>query len=232
MLRAVIFDFNGVINPSSDRVKVDGRLLPPISSHDYYLFHKPAGLITSMVDPDGRRTVGDWIRTLRKGKRLFPVGRLDANTSGLLLLTNHGDLTYRLSHPRFEVTKVYEVKVAGIPSEEELERLRKGIALGGRKTAPARVKVFKRLKKKTWLEVEIHEGKYREVRRMFEGSGHFVEKLVRTRLGPIQLGSLPPGDIRPLSHREIAALHRVVGMATKDFTGSGPAQRATRGNPR
>ena len=196
---------------SRDKIKVDGKLIPA-PSHLYFLFHKPTGLITSMHDPQGRPDLGKWLEPLSARGRLFPVGRLDFNSSGLLLLTNDGELTQRVTHPRYGVKKSYQVKISAHPSERELDRLRRGIRLEDGKTAPARVRVLQRLKKKAWLEVEIHEGRYREVRRMFEALGCFVEKLIRVRLGPIRLGSLAPGEIRPLSRGEITALKKAVGM--------------------
>ncbi len=169
-----------------------------------------------MGDPYGRPNLGDWLKPLRRGKRLFPVGRLDYNSSGLLLLTNHGELAFRLTHPSYEIKKVYEVKIHGSPSERDLQRVRKGIQLKEGVTAPARVRARKRLKNKTWLEIEIHEGKYREVRRIFEALGYRVEKLIRTRFGPIRLGSLPIGQFHPLSASEIGALQKAVGLSAKN----------------
>lgn len=196
---------------SRDKIKVNGKVISqPLRL--YFLSHKPAGLITSMRDPLRRPNLGEWLEPLRKIGRLFPVGRLDYNSSGLLLLTNDGDLAQRLTHPRYQVTKGYRVKVSGCPSERELDRLRCGINLEDGRTAPARIRVIRALKTKTWLEVEIHEGRYREVRRMFETLGYFVEKLMRVRVGPIRLGSLGPGELRPLSRKEINALKKAVRM--------------------
>ncbi len=203
---------------TGDKIKVDGRLIGSTTKRFYYLLHKPPGMITSMGDPRGRPNLGDWLKPLVKRERLFPVGRLDYNSSGLLFLTNQGELAHRLSHPRFEVKKVYEAKVNGIPSERELEHLRRGISLRDGVTAPARVRVLKRLNKKAWIEIEIHEGRYREVRRMFEAIGYSVAKLVRIRFGPIRLGSLPVGQVRPLSSGEIAAIENAVGLQTREFT--------------
>ncbi|MFQ5902625.1 MAG: pseudouridine synthase [Candidatus Binatia bacterium] len=196
---------------SRDKIKVDGKLIPA-PSHLYFLFHKPTGLITSMRDLQGRPDLGEWLEPLRTRGRLFPVGRLDFNSSGLLLLTNDGELSQRVTHPRYEVKKGYRVKISARPSERELDRLRRGIRLEDERTAPARVRVLQLLRKKAWLEVEIHEGRYREVRRMFEALGYFVEKLIRVRLGPVRLGSLGPGEARPLSREEITALKKAVGM--------------------
>jgi 23S rRNA pseudouridine2605 synthase len=144
---------------------------------------------------------------------VFPVGRLDFNSSGLLLLTNDGELAQRLTHPRFGVKKVYRVKISEYPDEEDLAAIRKGIRLEDGMTAPARIKVVEKLKKNAWVEIEIHEGRKREVRRMFEALGYFVEKLIRIRVGPVSLGALAPGELRPLSQIEIKALKQAVGLA-------------------
>jgi pseudouridine synthase len=137
---------------------------------------------------------------------------LDFNSSGLLVLTNDGELGQRLAHPRYRIKKSYQVKISGCPSEKELDHLRRGIELEDGMTAPAKVRVVQALKKNAWLEVEIGEGRYREVRRMFEALGYFVEKLIRVRLGPIRLSSLPPGQMRSLVPEEIAALKKTVGL--------------------
>ncbi len=168
-----------------------------------------------MGDPKGRPNLGEWLKPLGKERRVYPVGRLDYNSSGLLLLTNYGELAYRLSHPRYEVKKAYEVKINGAPSDRDLKRLRAGIHLQDGVTSPASVRILKRLRKKTWLEIELHEGRYREVRRIFEALGYSVEKLVRTRFGPIRLGLLPVGERRSLTPVEVESLQRAVGLSTK-----------------
>jgi len=211
----VICKLGTLANPERDKIKVDGRLVLQSQKRFYYSFHKPLRMITSMGDPKGRPNLGDWLKPLGKERRVFPVGRLDYNSSGLLLLTNHGELAYRLSHPRYEVKRVYEVKINGAPSDRDLNRLRAGIRLRDGVTSLARVRILKRLRKKAWLEIELHEGRYREVRRIFEALGYSVEKLVRTRFGPIRLGSLPVGQLHSLSANEIDALQRVVGLSTK-----------------
>ncbi len=198
-------------DPSKDKIKVDGKLIPQPAKR-YFLLHKPPGLITSTRDPQGRPNLGEWLESLGKRGRLFPVGRLDYNSSGLLILTNDGELSQRLTHPRYAIKKCYRVKLSGCPSEIELERLRKGVQLEDGMTAPSRVRVVQLLRKNAWLEVEIREGRYREVRRMFEALGYFVEKLIRVRLGPIPLGSLSQGEIRPLSPKEVSALKKAVGL--------------------
>ena len=201
-----------------DKVKVDGRIVFQKQQHVIYAFHKPAGLITSIGDPQNRPNLGDLLRSMRKWERLFPVGRLDYNSSGLLLVTNHGELAFRLTHPRFEVGKVYEVKVSGMLSESDLHRIRGGVRLKGGGTAAAKVRVKKPLKNKSWLEVEVHEGRNREVRRIFEAVGYTVEKLVRIRFGPIRLGSLPIGGLQQLSKNEVESLHRAVGIMDRKIS--------------
>lgn len=209
---AVVRTLGTRADPMRDKIKVNGKLIPQPSPLRYFLFHKPVGLITSMHDPEGRPHLGEWLEPSKKKGRLFPVGRLDTNTSGLLLLTNDGELAERLTHPRSGIRRGYGVKISGCPSEAELERLRYGIRLEDGMTGPTRVRVLRLLRKKAWLEIELHEGRYREVRRMFKALGYSVEKLVRTRFGPIGLGSLGPGEMRPLFPKEIAALKKAVGI--------------------
>ncbi len=199
-------------DPGRDKIKVDGKLIHQPPRLLYYMFHKPAGMIVSMDDSQGRLHLGEWLERSGMKGRLFPVGRLDFNSSGLLVLTNNGELAQRLSHPSYEINKSYRAKVSRSPSEQELKRLRHGIRLEDGMTAPARVKVVEFLRKNAWVQVEIHEGRYREVRRMFESLGIFVEKLVRVRLGPLRLGLLPPGQMRPLTQDEVTALKKCAGL--------------------
>jgi 23S rRNA pseudouridine2605 synthase len=199
-------------DPNRDRIEVNGRLIGGEAACRYFLFHKPAGVITSMRDPESRPDLRSWREGSAGGKRLFPVGRLDFNSQGLLILTNDGELAFRLTHPRYEVQKTYQVKVRGIPSQAELNRLQKGMRLGDGMTAPAEATILKVLAEKAWIQVRIHEGRNREVRRMLEALGHPVERLIRTELGPVRLGSLQPGEFRPLSFREIRELKRITGL--------------------
>jgi 23S rRNA pseudouridine2605 synthase len=209
---AVVTKLGTQADAAKDKIKVDGKLISRPELR-YVLFHKPPGMITSLRDPQGRPDLGLWLEGLGAKGHLFPVGRLDFNSSGLLLLTNDGELAQKLMHPRYEVKKVYSVKISGRPTDEDLERLRKGIRLEDGWTAPAKVKVTEMLSKKAWLEIEIHEGRYREVRRMFQSLGFFVEKLIRTRMGPLRLGSLAPGEYRSLLPAEISELRKLVGLA-------------------
>ena len=199
-------------DPAKDSIKVDGKRIKPATSPRYYALHKPPGVVTTVRDPEGRPDLANLLQNTRHKERLFPVGRLDFNSSGLLLLTNDGELAQRLTHPRFGVKKLYRIKLSACPSEKELALLRKGIQLDDGMTAPARVRVLERLKKNAWVEVELCEGKNRELRRMFAALGYFVEKLIRVRVGPVSLGTLPLGEIRPLALSEIKALKNSVGL--------------------
>ncbi|MGH7825608.1 MAG: pseudouridine synthase [Candidatus Binatia bacterium] len=210
---SVIRKLGSQADPAKDSIKVDGKRIKPSASPLYFAFHKPPGVITTLNDPRGRPDLSPFVERLGQRQRVFPVGRLDYNSSGLLLLTNDGEVAQRLTHPRFGVKKRYQVKLSACPSEEELSCLRKGIRLEDRITAPARVRVIEKLKKNAWVEIEVHEGRNREVRRMFAALGYFVEKLIRDRVGPISLGSLPPGAIRSLSQADVAALKKAVGLS-------------------
>jgi len=209
---AVVRKLGTQADPAKDSIKVDGKRVKPAAAPLYYALHKPAGVITTLNDPEHRPDITPFLARLGERRRVFPVGRLDYNTTGLLLLTNDGELALRLTHPRFGATKVYRVKLSACPTEEELQRLRKGIRLDDGMTAPARVRVVDKLKKNAWVEIELNEGRKREVRRMFEVLGYFVEKLIRIRVGTVSLGDLPPGELRPLSQLEIRSLKKTVGL--------------------
>jgi 23S rRNA pseudouridine2605 synthase len=200
-------------DPGKDSIKVDGKRIKPVAAPLYYAFHKPPGIITTLNDPERRPDLTPYLAHLGEKRRVFPVGRLDYNTTGILLLTNDGELALRLTHPRFGVKKIYRVKLSACPSEEDLAHLRKGIRLDDGMTAPARVRIVEKLKKNAWVEIELHEGRRREVRRMFEALGYFVEKLIRVRFGPVSLGTLAPGTLRPLSQIEVQSLKRAVGFS-------------------
>ena len=209
---AVISRLGSQADPAKDSIKVDGKRIKPAAAPLYFAFHKPPGVITTLNDPQKRPDLTRFIEKLGSKQRVFPVGRLDYNSTGLLLLTNDGELARRLTHPRFGVKKVYQVKLSACPTAEEFALLRKGIRLEDGVAAPARARVLEKLKKNAWVEIEIHEGRNREVRRIFETLGYFVEKLIRVRVGPIALGFLQPGEIRPLSQIEIKALKSGVGL--------------------
>lgn len=198
------------IRPGVDEIRVDGRLVRPQVSKVYILLHKPAGVVTTASDPQGRQTVLDLLPAKLRAQRLFPVGRLDLDSEGLLLLTNDGDFALHLTHPRYEQQKEYHALVQGRPAPSALESLRRGVLLPGesRPTAPARVYVLRPGEdgETSWLVVTLHEGRKRQVRRMLAVVGHPVLRLLRVRVGPLRLGNLQPGAWRFLSEQEIAKL--------------------------
>lgn len=195
-------------NPATDRIAVDGRPLRAAGALVYYALHKPTGVVTTLSDPEGRPTIRDLTRKIRH--RVFPVGRLDYNSSGLLLLTNDGELAFRLTHPRYQIRKIYHVKVSGHADERALQRLRQGIRLEEGRTAPAEVRVLETSEHKSWLEIRIAEGKKHQIRRMCDAVGLPVEKLARTAIGPLRLARLQPGEVRALSRVECAKLFAAV----------------------
>ena len=207
-------------DPAKDSIKIDGKRIKSAAAPLYYALHKPPGVITTLNDPQHRPDLTPYVARLGEKRRIFPVGRLDFNTTGLLLLTNDGEMAMRLAHPRYGVAKVYRVKLSACPTEEELNELRKGIRLEDGMTAPARVRVIDKLRKNAWVEIEVHEGKKREVRRMFEALNYFVEKLIRIKVGPITLGDLPVGELRRLYQGEVMALKVAVGLARPGHAGT------------
>ena len=191
-----------------DVVEVDGERVAR-QALAYVLLNKPAGVVTTARDPQGRRTVVDLVPT---EPRVVPVGRLDIDTTGALLLTNDGDLAHRLAHPRYGVPKVYEVDVADSPSADALARLRDGVELDDGMTAPALVRVMGRGTHWTRLELTMHEGRNRQVKRMCEAVGHRVRRLRRTRYAELDVNGLAIGEARELTAREVAALRAAVGL--------------------
>jgi 23S rRNA pseudouridine2605 synthase len=194
-------DLGRRVEVDHDRVAVDGVVVAVAEGLVYYLLNKPAGVVTTASDPEGRPTVVDLVPP---EPRVFSVGRLDAATEGLLLLTNDGDLAHRLSHPSHGVEKEYLAVVAGRPAPGAVRQLREGIALDDGLTAPARVS----LSAPDTLRITIHEGRNRQIRRMCEAVGHPVLRLLRTRIGPLADRSLRPGEWRALSLEEVRALER------------------------
>jgi len=204
----------GTLVGREDRVDVDGTPVWLQTQHTYLLMHKPVNVMTTMRDPQGRRTVAD---LLPKGiPRVVPVGRLDYDTSGVLLFTNDGDLANVLAHPRFGVEKIYRAVVTGRLLPEEIKRLQSGVLLREFRAAAARVRVVAVRRDASVVDLTIHEGKNRQVRRMFESVGHPVAALARLRFGPLKLGDLPPGHSRPLTEKELTQLNRYTRGAHRE----------------
>jgi 23S rRNA pseudouridine2605 synthase len=219
-------------DPERDHIKVDGKLLRGPERHTYLLLNKPKGYVTTVSDPEGRPTVMDLVKGV--GQRVYPVGRLDYASEGLLVLTNDGELANKLTKAASHVPKTYLVKVAGKPPEAELNKLRDGIKIGGRKeegrammrpvhTAPAQIRLM-REGENPWYEITLIEGKNRQIRRMFEEIGFHVEKIKRVRYGPLTL-DVDPGKFRELNPKEVAALHRSGPRAAG--TGRRPAHKTS-----
>jgi len=188
----VITEMGLKVDPKQDFIEVCNQ---PLKDREevkiYLLLHKPKGYVTTVKDPQGRPTVLDLVKV---PQRIYPVGRLDYDTSGLLILTNDGDLTYALTHPKHEVNKVYQARVKGHPAKNTLDKLRQGILLDDGPAAPAKVKQLKAFRDSTLLEITIHEGRNRQVRRMCDAIGHEVADLKRVTIGSLQLGALQPGE--------------------------------------
>ena len=199
----------GVQVEEGDRVELDGQLIMPEEMLRYIIYHKPAGEVTTVSDEKGRETVMDRFRDFEQ--RLYPVGRLDYDSEGLLLLTNDGELAQRLTHPSCEVDKVYLARVEGNPSDEAIERMRRGVFMEGdeRRTYPAQVRVVRDEPGYSDIVVTIHEGRNRQVRRMFDSVGHRVILLRRIRFGSLELGPLKRGQWRELTQEELEALRRL-----------------------
>ncbi|ADY73487.1 pseudouridine synthase Rsu [Desulfurobacterium thermolithotrophum DSM 11699] len=197
------------VDPQKDEVLVDGELVE--YEKDYYLIlHKPQGYITSTKDR--QMTVMELIADIPRFERLFPVGRLDKDAEGLLLITNDGELAHRLTHPKWKVPKVYFVVVEGKLNEENLEPLKKGIELKDFRAKPAKVRILKAEESESEAEIEITEGKYHQVKRMFEKIGHPVKYLRRIQFGNLKLGNLPVGEYRFLTKEELKELKKSVGL--------------------
>ena len=191
------------IRPGIDRVEVDGNTVHPRTDHHYLLLNKPEGVVTTVSDPRGRPTVMDLVRSRR---RLFPVGRLDADSAGLLLLTDDGELAQRLTHPRYGIRKTYVAEVRGEQLGQRVDALRKGVKLADGFAKPKSVKLIRQDRASGAIELVLSEGRNREVRRMCSAVGLKVTSLLRTRLGPLSVQGLRPGAWRPLTPAEVEAL--------------------------
>jgi len=196
------------IDPSKDIVEVDGSRVPLDTELVYYLMNKPVGVVTTAADPDGRTTVLD---LLDPPARVWPVGRLDVDTEGALVVTNDGELTQALTHPSHGVPKTYLAEVRGAVKNRTLQRLARGVELDDGVTAPASVDLVERRPNGCLVAITITEGRNRQVRRMFEAVGHPVVRLARVAIGPVRLGRLKPGTVRRMSPVEVQTLFRAAG---------------------
>lgn len=188
-------------DPAKDHIKVDGRLFIKPEPKIYLMFNKPAGVVTSLFDPQGRPTIKDFLKGIKY--RVFPVGRLDYDSEGLLLITNDGDFAHGILHPSKKISKTYVVKVKGVIDENAMERLRRGVRLEDGLTLPARIKRIRKSESNSWVEITIYEGRKRQVKRMLEKVGYPVIKLRRIAIGSLKLGDLRPGEMRRLTQEEI-----------------------------
>jgi 23S rRNA pseudouridine2605 synthase len=207
----IVFEQGRRVDPERDVIRVDGARIPPPRRHRYLALNKPRGVVSTMDDPEGRRTLADLLSERGNTERLFHVGRLDTDTEGLLILTNDGDFAHRLAHPSYEVPKTYIAEVAGVVSEQILRRLRRGITLEDGPVRPTSVKIVSTARDKTLLKITLQEGRNRVVRRTMEAVGHPVRGLSRIGIGPVRLGNLQVGEYRELTREELGGLLDLTG---------------------
>ncbi len=205
---------NGVIatigmkaDVEKDHIKVSGKLIRKFEPKVYIIFNKPCKCITSMHDPEGRPTVNDFLKGVKI--KVFPVGRLDFDSEGLLILTNDGELTNAILHPQKKVPKTYVVKIDGVLEDKDIQKLERGIKLEDGITAPSKVRKIRKTQVNSWIEITIHEGRKRQIRRMLEKTGHPVLRLKRVRINGLELGELPVGAYRYLTPEEVKKLKRI-----------------------
>lgn len=203
----IVTQMGFMVDETNDEVSFDGRVVRPVARKIYVMLNKPAGFVTTVSDDKGRPTVMELVSDIQD--RLFPVGRLDYDTEGLLILTNDGDLTYKITHPKNEIKKTYVAEVTGNISMETVTALRRGVVIDGYKTQPAEVEVIGATQYGTKLEVTISEGRNRQIRKMFESQGCIVKRLRRTKEAGLILGHLPLGKWRKLSESEINMLKKI-----------------------
>lgn len=209
----VVTELGTKAEPGRDHIKVDGKLITRAETHRYILIYKPREVMSTADDPQGRKTVVDLVKGVRE--RIYPVGRLDYQSEGLLLLTNDGDLAFKVSHPQHGSVKTYHVKVRGIPDERIIGKLERGITIEGKRTVPCEIEKMKTTGRSTgrgddegnsWYEVRLREGRNQQIRKMFKAVGHPVSKLRRVAIGPIADPKLTPGDWRELTTKEVKML--------------------------
>src|SRR5436190_12110555 len=225
----VVTELGSKADADHDHIKVDGKLITHKETHRYILLYKPKEVMTTVEDPQGRRTVIDLVRGIRE--RIYPVGRLDFHSEGLVLLTNDGDLAFKVSHPTHGSVKTYHVKVRGVPEERLVDKLRRGITLDGKRTLPCEIARMRTTgngedEGNSWFEVKLREGRTQQIRKMFQALGHPVSKLRRVAIGPISDPKLTPGVWRELTEREVRMLATMKdAKAPKKRPAARPASR-------
>ena len=206
----VVTELGSKASAATDHIKVDGKLITRAETHRYLLLYKPREVMTTVVDPQGRRTVIDLIKGVRE--RIYPIGRLDFHSEGLIILTNDGDLAFKVSHPKHGSVKTYHVKVRGVPEDRIVGKLERGITIDGKRTLPCEIARMKTTGRRddegnSWFEVKLREGRTQQIRKMFQAVGHPVSKLRRVAIGPISDPRLGPGDYRELTPKEVKMLN-------------------------
>lgn len=209
----VITQLGSKVDPQHDIIKVNGKIVKLKEEKVYYILNKPRGYLSSVSDDRGRKTVIDLMGSVTE--RIYPVGRLDYNSEGLLILTNDGTLANRIMHPRYQMRKFYLVEIDGFFDQNALDEMRSGVKLADGVTSKAYVEVLQSAPTKSLIKIGIHEGKNRQIRRMCQALGFSVKRLIRTQIGPIKLGSLPKGAYRPLTIEEIGKLKQAVKRVGK-----------------
>jgi 23S rRNA pseudouridine2605 synthase len=214
----VVTELGTRADASHDHIKVDGKLITRPEPHRYILLYKPKEVMTTVEDPQGRKTVIDLIKGVRE--RIYPVGRLDFHSEGLILLTNDGDLAFKVSHPQHGSVKTYNVKVRGVPEQRLIDKLQRGITIDGKRTLPCEIARMKTTGRRddegnSWFEVKLREGRTQQIRKMFQAVGHPVSKLRRVAIGPIADSKLGPGDWRELTKGEVKLLATLKEPAPK-----------------
>ncbi len=204
----IMTEFGTKVDPERDHVKVDGKHLCAAQPFVYLMLNKPKNVLSTLYDPGGRTTVKNYLRGV--SVRVFPVGRLDFDSEGLMLLTNNGEIAQALLHPRYHVSKTYLVKVKGVLRDEDIRHLERGVRLDDGITSPAMVKKVRKVEANSWLEITIQEGRKHQVKRMLESVRHPVIRLMRVKMGPLSLGNLKAGEFRFLADREANALRQLV----------------------
>jgi 23S rRNA pseudouridine2605 synthase len=197
-------------DPFRDHIKVDGKLLVTPEKKVYFIFNKPKGVVTSLSDPEGRPTVHDFLKGIKQ--RVFPVGRLDYDSEGMLFLTNDGEFAHAVLHPSKKIPKTYLVKVKGVLEEEDIGKMKTGIRLGRTMTAPANVRRLRKTENNSWIEITIYEGKKRQIRRMLERVGHPVMRLMRIRINGLEMGGLKPGAYRKMTPEEMKKITKELNV--------------------